>query len=93
MRIMLEGRQTQLLIILASILVALLLFLLPILLIVRYRRQQEQARKRNSHLQLNEEQFRQNIEDLRRNGGEQVERPPNYADFPEEELADGVPRR
>jgi hypothetical protein len=66
---MLDIQTERLIIILGSILAALLLFLLPILVILRYKRQQEITRRKNSHLHLNEQQFKQNIEDMKGSKG------------------------
>lgn len=81
--------------ILLSILAGLSLFLVPIGIVIRYQRRKREAHKKNSHLKLNEEQFRQNIEQYIHDNNDKngLEKKPAYSNFHDEDIAEGIPRR
>lgn len=85
----------RLLLILFSVLAGLLLFMIPIGLMICYQKRKRISTRRNPHLQLNEEQFRQNIEQYIHHNQDnmEIEKKAPYNNFHEEDIVEGVPRR
>ena len=84
---------TRLVIILCSILGGLILFFIPIGIVLYFKHKSMLAQQKRNSLQLNEEEFKKNIDYATHGAVPGLPKQKIYMNFNDEDMMDGVPKK